>query len=547
MARLVITEPGGEVKIFEITGAGVEMGRAETNHLVLNHPSVSRHHTRIVMRPNEPDLLMDLGSLNGTFVNDQRIQDHPLADQDVVQIGAFQIVYETAADRPMHVEAAPPSPELTGLMSQASLDAVLRAEAAKAPREAEVDSEVRLQTLERENKLLRLLMGVGKVLSSVMTSDEAIRRAMELAFRMENVERGFVMLVDEEGKGFKPAVMLYKDENLKTDSRGVALSRRMVQRVMDERLPLLIHDVATDDRFSGSDSLRMSGVRSAMCAPLIYEQNLFGLFYVDCLTKTFAFSKEELNIFAVIASEAAMAFENARAHEELTRRLAERKALERFLSSAVLDKIQANPDSVHLGGENQIVTMLFADIRGFTRMSENMEPSAVVELLNEYFSEMTEIVFEFGGTLDKYLGDGLMALFGTPLVRPDDVQRAVRTAIEMQWALRRLNKQWQAQGRNILEAGIGINTGPVTAGSIGSPRRMDYTVIGDAVNLSSRLCARAKPGQILISDSTFKGMGRSFDSKKLEPIQVKGKEKPVLVHEVLWQQYFLPSSATAAS
>jgi len=181
-------------------------------------------------------------------------------------------------------------------------------------------------------------------------------------------------------------------------------------------------------------------------------------------------------------------------------------------------------------------------------MSEKMEPQEVVELLNEYFSEMTDLVFENGGTLDKYLGDGLMAVFGAPLTKEDDSLRAVKTAIEMQQALVKLNRDWEAMGQRSLKMGLGINTGPVTAGNIGSSRRMDYTVIGDAVNLASRLCANAAGGQILISESTHRTLGGSLPAKRLDPIRVKGKETPVEVYEILWAETLSnPNIATVST
>jgi len=163
--------------------------------------------------------------------------------------------------------------------------------------------------------------------------------------------------------------------------------------------------------------------------------------------------------------------------------------------------------------------------------------------LNEYFSEMTDLIFDNGGTLDKYLGDGIMALFGAPWPKPDDAQRAVRTAGAMQRALVALNRQWQARGQEPLQMGVGINTGQVTAGNIGSSKRMDYTVIGDAVNLASRLCAHAAGGQVLISKSTFREIGSP--ALRLESIRVKGKAAPIEVYEILWKDS-TPEKAVSA-
>ncbi len=542
MARFVITDPEGQTQIYEIGSSTVNIGRADANDLVLNHPSVSRHHARLTILPGGTTLLIDLGSLNGTYVNGQQVHEHPLVDQDRVYVGMFELKYQASTEENLHVEAGVhPGEAVTGTVTRETLSAALRAQAeagAAPPRTAEE----RLKVLERENNLLKLLLGVGKTLSSVLTPDEVMRRVMELVFQMENVERGFVMLFDDEKKAFKPAVLLYKNEQLKSEGLRVVLSKTIVDRVMTERLPLLVHDVASDERFASSASLRLAGIRSAMCAPLIYKDKVFGLFYVDCLSKPYAFSKEELNIFSVVAAEAAISFDNARSHEELSQRVIERKALERFLSSAIVEKILANPDQVHLGGENQLATVFFADIRGFTRMSEHLAPERVVELLNEFFTEMTDLLFENGGTLDKYLGDGIMALFGAPIARPDDAQRSVKTAIEMQRALRRLNYGWEQRGQKPLRMGIGVNTGPVTAGNIGSAKRMDYTCIGDTVNLASRLCAHAAGGQILISESTYRALAQDIPSRKLDPIRVKGKEMPVEIYEVVWLE---PAKATS--
>jgi adenylate cyclase len=534
MARFVITDPSAGTQIFEITSPTISVGRADSNDLVLHHTSVSRHHVRITVLPGDITLLNDLGSMNGTFVNSVQVQEHRLKDQDRVGVGMYELRYETTRAGDLHIEAGSGTvTDINGLVGTDNINTALRLTPPTAPI-APVPIQERVKALEKENNLLKLLLAVGKTLSSVLLPDEIMHRVMELVFQMDNVERGFVMLRDDK-KGFKPAVLLCKDEARKAEARGVALSTTVTEKLMNDRVPLLIYDVGTDERFSTSQSLRISGIRSAMCAPLIYKDRVFGIFYVDCLSKPYAFSQEELGIFSVIAAEAAISFDNARSHEELARRVVERQALERFLSSNIVEKILANPNEIHLGGENQTVTILFSDIRGFTRMSEHMEPHAVVELLNEYFSEMTDLIFDSGGTLDKYLGDGIMAVYGAPLPKPDDALRATKTAMEMQRALVALNRDWESRGQQPLRMGVGVNTGPVTAGNIGSAKRMDYTVIGDAVNLASRLCSNAAGAQILVSESTYLQLNGRIPAQRLEPIRVKGKETPVELYEVFWQ------------
>jgi adenylate cyclase len=482
--------------------------------------------------------------MNGTFVNNAQVHEHRLKDQDRIAIGMYELKYEATRGDTLQIQAGSgTATDVKGLVDAENIGTALRLTPPTLP-VAAVPIQERVKALEKENNLLKLLLAVGKTLSSVLEPDEIMHRVMELVFQMGSVERGFVMLRDDK-EGFKPAVLLYKDEAQKAGSSrtgntadstsGIALSSTVTERLMKDRVPLLIYDVGTDERFAASQSLRMSGIRSAMCAPLIYKDRVFGIFYVDCLSKPHAFSQEELGIFSVIAAEAAMSFDSAHAHEELARRVVERQALERFLSANIVEKILANPNEIHLGGENQTVTILFSDIRGFTRMSEHMEPHAVVELLNEYFSEMTDLIFDSGGTLDKYLGDGIMALYGAPIPKPDDALRATKTGMEMQRALAALNRQWESRGQQPLRMGVGVNTGPVTAGNIGSAKRMDYTVIGDAVNLASRLCSNAAPGQILVSESTYLQLNGRIPAQRLEPIRVKGKAEPVELYEVPWK------------
>ena len=533
MARFVITDPSAQTQIFEISSPTINVGRADTNDLVLRHPSVSRHHVRITVLPGDVTLLNDLGSMNGTFVNNTQVHEHRLNDQDRVAIGMYELKYENTRAADYHIqEVTGTVTDVHSLVDAENISTALRL-SPPTTIETSVPIEERVKLLEKENNLLKLLLAVGQTLTSILEPSEIMRQVMDRVFKMDNVERGFVMLHDEK-KGFQPAVLRYKDEARKSGARSVALSTTVSERLLHDRVPLLIYDVGTDARFSTSQSLLMSGIRSAMCAPLIYKDRVFGIFYVDCLSKPYAFSQEELAVFSVIAAEAAISFENARSHEELTRRDAERRGYERFLNPAIVEKILANPDEIHLGGENQTVTILFSDIRGFTRMSENMEPHAVVELLNEYFSEMTDIVFDSGGTLDKYLGDGIMAVYGAPIPKPDDALRATKTAIEMQRSLVALNRDWESRGQQPLRMGVGVNTGPVTAGNIGSAKRMDYTVIGDAVNLASRLCSNAAPAQILVSESTYLQLNNSIPAQRLDPIRVKGKETPVDLYEVFW-------------
>jgi adenylate cyclase len=345
------------------------------------------------------------------------------------------------------------------------------------------------------------------------------------------------MFFDEKGGVAHQSEVRYRGAP-RDDQPQIILSKQIIQRIKSEQQPILIQDASADERFAQSDSVRMSGSRSAICAPLASGDRLYALLYVDNLERPSAFTQEELNVLSLVAAQAAAAIDNAMTHNQLSHQAVQRAALERFLSPAVVEMVSAHPDEVRLGGVNQEVSVLFADIRGFTGISEKMPPEKVVEILNDYFTRVTDVIFDNEGTLDKYLGDGIMAVFGAPISRKEDARNAVRAAIEIQRLVVQLNRDAAEREWPELKIGIGINTGMVVAGNIGSPSRLDYTVIGDAVNAAARLMAAARAGEILISESTAKKLAKpkDFFLTELEPLLLRGKTEKIGVFRVGWQQ-----------
>jgi adenylate cyclase len=212
-----------------------------------------------------------------------------------------------------------------------------------------------------------------------------------------------------------------------------------------------------------------------------------------------------------------------------------RGAFQQYMAPEVISQVLDRPELLRLGGEEKHLTAMFSDIRGFTTLSEGLTPSGLVELLNEYFSEMTEVIFKNQGTLDKYIGDAIMAFWGAPLDVPDHAARACRAALEMSAALERLQERWRLQGRPRIDIGIGLNTGPMLVGNMGSQRRFNYTIMGDSVNLASRLEGVTKSfgTRVIISESTHAEVLEVATVRELDMIRVKGKTKPVTIYELL--------------
>jgi adenylate cyclase len=253
---------------------------------------------------------------------------------------------------------------------------------------------------------------------------------------------------------------------------------------------------------------------------------------VDNLTATNSFSDEDLDFLIAFSGIAAVAIENSSLTDRLRREAVVLSNFQRYFAPNLIEQITSQEGEVQLGGAKRPVVIFFSDIRGFTPMSEQMLPDDIARLLTEYFTEMVEIVFKHGGTLGKFMGDAIMALWGAPIAHEDDPDRAMLAAIEMQQVLAELNAKWEQDGRQRVNIGIGINFGEVFAGNIGSQQRLEYTVIGDAVNVASRLCSKAAPGDILVSEPFMQALKNPPRAEALEPLELKGKAKRVPVYRV---------------
>ena len=225
--------------------------------------------------------------------------------------------------------------------------------------------------------------------------------------------------------------------------------------------------------------------------------------------------------------------ESARQSE---REAATRERFQRLLSPDLADLVVSGQLEVKKGGENREATVMFADVRNFTRMSENTDASEVLKLLNEYFEVIVDVVFRHKGTVDKFIGDEIMVLWGAPIAHDNDPARAVRAALDIQSEVAKFNAARADDGLQQIHFGISINTGNLVAGYIGSTQTMSYSVIGDSVNVAHRICPAAKAGQIIISESTYEHVHDRFDAVKLEPVYAKGKDEPISVYEILGEK-----------
>ena len=536
--KLVATE--GQRSVPIASGRPMIVGRSVACDLSLNDPTVSRQHAEIeVATGGEGVRVRDLASTNGTFLNGQRIWDGIAPPGSRLAFG--KVGFEVREEEPTAIV----TPGLSSGTEDLPLDAtILRlmpirgaANISEKLSETQGTSRLRIagQSLaDRQERKLELLIDIAKELSGQSDVDRLLERIVGLTFQVMSVDRVAILLSGEEGE-LLPRISRHREApGEKTASEPWRVPSAIARKVVKERVAVLLENVPVD--LAGDGTILHHKVQSALCAPLLGTQGtMLGLIYLDNLGATHSFGEEDLEFLAAFSGMAAVSLENSRLIERARREAVILSNFQRYFAPDLAEQIAGQEGSVQLGGSKRRVAVLFADIRGFTSLSEAMSPDEIATLLTEFFTVMVEIVFEHGGTLDKFIGDALMALWGAPIAHDDDPDRSTRAAVAMQLALDRLNEEWSRQGRPRLSVGIGISLGDVFAGNIGSDRRLEYTVIGDAVNTAARLCAEAGPGEILIAEPLFRELATPPPGENLEPLPLKGKANAVAVYRVNWQ------------
>ena len=537
MYKLLSTS--GEQAIDLQLGRKLVVGRAVTSDVPIYDPTISRRHAEIVLTTTGVRVT-DLGSSNGTFLNGAKITDAEATANDVVTFGkvAFRVKEVTApVARPQVVPAPADFKSGKGGAAGGTIVRQLPVSVSGGVPAIVMDQpsgsshlKVRADNQEeRREKKLSLLLEVSKELSKQQELDRLLDKVVDFTFQIMNVDRVSILLLDGKSNELIPRISKSRTGDA---SAAKHVPQSIARKAVEERVAILSDNAAADERFKGK-SILIQSVRSAMCTPLMgSDSKVLGILYVDNLTATHSFADEDLEFLIAFGGLTAVAIENSQLSDRLRREAVVVSNFQRYFAPNLATQIAQQEGEVALGGAKRPVVVFFSDIRGFTPMSEAMNPDEIAGLLTEYFTEMVDIVFEHSGTLDKFMGDAIMALWGAPIAHEDDADRAMQCAIDQIETLEKMNAKWAESGRQPLAIGIGINFGEVFAGNIGSNRRLEYTVIGDAVNTASRLCSSAGGNEILISEPFYKELKNPPKVEALEPIQVKGKAKKVPVYRV---------------
>jgi len=540
MAELIVKTGFNKGKKYPLDKPNMTIGRSVENDIVFsNEVAVSRKHARFIKEGDE-FFIMDLGSKNGTRLNGLSIHKELLKEGDEIVVGKSVLVFHSSnSEEAIFLSKDRPLTDDSGTIFRPLkevIDEDVLAEAPSMPlkpwqkHEDQRQEAPDIRRLERNNQILKIMNQVGRALTQIKPLDDFLELVLEQVFRIIPAERGFLMLYDEKLNEFTPKVVKYSG-NIKESDRKITLSRTIAEKAVREKVAVLTSDALADPRFHGGESIQLYGIRSAMCVPLSYQDKIFGIIHVDSLMSSNCFTTDDLNMFTALASQAAVGLEQARLYEKIQEESKIRANLERYHSPEVINMI-INKKDVRQAQERQ-ATILYADIVGFTSLSEKLAPQEIATLLNEYFTIMTDVIFHHQGTLDKFIGDALMALFGVPISHGDDIDRSILSALDMRKELHQFNLRKAKEEQ--LNIRIGINTGKVIAGDLGSDKRLEYTVLGDAVNTASRLESTiAQPGQIVVGELTYQLADKKlFDFLKLGEFPIRGREKRIGVYEVL--------------
>ena len=553
MASLRVITGEGQIFTFPLSNDKITLGRSKDNDLVISDNTVSRHHAE-VRKSDKGHIIVDLGSYNGTKVNGKLVQVAPLSHNDMVQVGLTKLEFLDPPESEVAAQTVLFAPETEEAKSQYpviatspfrgsgdSSELIFNINEARSSgsfplekRQMPHPHEQYLSVLERSNKVLFVLYEISRQLNEMHDLNQLLEKIMQLIFMVIDADAGFLMLLGSNGEDdFIPVVVKHKAQPGR-DEQSPRPSKTLMRKVVRDKIALLTSNAMEDARLYGAKSVAIQRIRSAMCVPLWRKDKVIGVIQLDSTRAEAHFTNEDLELLKAIAGQMALIIEQASLNEKIRQEEQMRSRLERFHSPQVVEMIlsggQETKDNI-MEPKELTATVLFADIIDFTRLAEKLPPQEVNIILNRFFSTMTDIIFHYDGTLDKYIGDGLMAVFGAPMQRDDDARRAVLAALDMREALKTLKMELDEDKR--FDIRIGINTGKVVAGNIGSPKRLDYTVIGDPVNIASRLESMASPNQILIGEQTYELVRPHFVTNPLGAKKVKGKSSTIMVYEVV--------------
>ncbi len=554
MARIIYVNDQGRQQVE--LGALQGLGRHPNNAIQLLDTIVSKEHG-VLERQGHAMVLRDLGSMNGTYVNGERMAGtHVLRHGDEIRMGNTVLRFDDGVT-PFHFPLPPPCPGIVLHMAPtaAATEWIVKKRTAQSMAVPQVEhlvkvddsaraigQQVSAQTkeflpfdeasrdagaLRLDYERLRITWELLREIGQERDVDALMAKILDALFRFVAADRGVILLKESDGT-LKPRAHRRRDGA----NTPVNLSSTILAHVVKERAGVMTHDAGLDFGAAGGKSMYLNRITSAIVVPLLHDKEVIGALWLDS-EKIASFKPKDLELLTAVGNQVAMLISNTLLAHKVQQEIMTRDQFSRLLSPNVAEQVISGKLDIKKGGIRvPLATVFNSDLRGFTRMSEATTAEKMVELLNEYFELMVECVFKYEGTLDKFMGDGIMAFWGAPASHADDAVRCVQCALEQMQVLDALNAHRASLGEVPLAVGIGIHTGSLISGYVGSSKSLSYTVIGDTVNTSARLCGIAAGGQIIVSEATAQVLGGRFPLDSLPDASLKGKEKPLRIFAV---------------
>jgi len=509
----IVTGPSGEKEKLQPASDSILLGRRlppRPDHWNLDDDMVSGNHARLILEQDKV-WIEDLGSANGTWVDGKKIKEKTLLDpSSIIRLGRTMLHLE------MKTPAAP---------AAADPEEEMKPEPVAAPAEVVAGDEPMPSLVmgDAAPDAARERLTAVCELTAALSEIDSVETLFFLL--LEHLHRAFASLGRKSHSGLLmgPELILkaYRPE---TDPPTCSLT--LARHVLSGKKACLWR-LGTPGEEDPSMSLVAAGTTSAMYAPLIWSGEVYGVVYFDVTSATKSFDKDDLRLVQLMATQAAMFIKNIQLGQVLQREAAIKSRLLAQFPPSIAERLALLPDRTAIPSERlERVTVLISDVRGFTKLSAAMEPEDVVRMLNDMFHELTPIILKHNGTVDKYIGDAILAVFGCPEADDQQDEHAVQAALEMQEAMGKLEKgRWR--GRTPFLVGIALHTGPAIHGFIGAPERMEYTVIGNTINITSRYCDAAAPGAILVSPQIYQRLHYCLDVEH-PPLDVETKHEGVI-------------------
>ncbi|HBC75647.1 MAG TPA: hypothetical protein DC017_12510 [Candidatus Wallbacteria bacterium] len=528
------------------------LGRSPECSVMVKSTIASRLHARLFFRDGSWRV-SDNQSTNGTWLNGKKIKESAIANYDVVRIGDVLVEFN---DEELLQSIIVNKSEISEYTSEkaAAQNLVLNEFSVKVGellkdfnektnernfREETARFQTRLTEMvnsyasdnARINSEMKILFELTKSISEILNLKQLLNIALDLVHQIKKVDRGLVLLYEKKSDRFVPYVARKMSlSDLKVDENLV--SKSILAYMKNNPGPVLIKNSLMDERFASAESVVALSAKSILCIPLVSQQGLQGSFYLE-KDAAQPFDESDAEFLKNFASAVSVAVENTKLIMAIKRERSIRNNMERYLSPNLIDQLTQTSGELKLDGEKREISVMFADIKNFTKMSEQLKVEEVFSMLNKTFSEITQIIFKHDGTLDKFIGDAVMAFFGAPMKHDDDPVRSVMTAVEIIETVKRMADEYRSEFGVEVSFSIGINTGEAIVGNVGSLDRMEYTAIGDTVNLAARLQAKAGYNEIVINESVYNLVKDRFRCEPLPPFFVKGKEQAINAYLII--------------